>query len=157
MARVYSIPFQQLTLLTQKQDLWAITTGDAIPAVIEEIELDPVGSTIAELAISLNLFTGSYDAGSDGSSATPARHDPADAAASFTVELQNSTQTSTGSGSKLVWRSWNWQLVNGLLWQPQREAQAYLIPVSSCCVVSLDSVPSALVVAGNVIVREGLY
>lgn len=158
MARIYSVPFQALSV-SVKQDLWAITTISTLDAWIEEIELDPPYTSILELPVSLNLFTGSYSAGSGHTSTpTPAPHDPNDASASFTMALQNSTQTSVGTGTHVVKRAWNWQLVNGLLWQPQQPAHAYRIPPSACMTVSLDLAPgSALNVSGNIIVREGSY
>jgi hypothetical protein len=155
MARIYSIPFQALTV-SAKQDLWAITTGSSLEAVIEEIVLDPCGTSVSELAISLNLYTASYTAGSGGSTATLAKHDPGDAGASFTAKLQNMTQTS--GGTHIVLRAFDWQIVNGLLWQPQQPGHAYRIPISACMVVSLDTTPgSSLTVSGNAIVREGSY
>lgn len=156
MARIYSIPFQQLSV-SAKQDLWAITTGASLQAVVEEVFLDPCATAVNELALSFNLFTGAYASGTSGSTATIARHDQSDAAPSFTAKLQNTGQTASGSGGKIVLRAANWQLVNGYVWQPQQPAQAYVIPVSACLTISLDTAPSAITVAGNLIVREGYY
>lgn len=158
MARIYSIPFQALTV-SAKQDLWAVTTGSVLDAWIEEIALDPPSTLIVELQVSLNLFTGSYTAGTAGTVAVLANHDPADTTPpSFTAKLQNTGQTAAGTGTHVTKRAFNWQLVNGLLWQPQMPQHAYRIPPSSCMVVSLDVTPSSgLLVCGNVIVREGSY
>ena len=153
--RVYHLPFNALGLSTSKQDLWAITTGASLTAVLEEVILDPCAASISEFSISIALFTGSFTAGSGGATLTPAKTDEADAAATFTVKTQNTTQTAVGSGVKTVKRAGQWNLVNGWAWQPLSPAHRILIPVSACLVVSLDTVPASQTVSGNVIVSEG--
>jgi len=153
--RIYRLPFNALSLSTSKQDLWAITTGSSLPAKLEEIRLDPCATAISEFALSLNLFTGSFTAGSGGSSLTPLKTDQADAAASFTAKLQNTTQTAVGTGTKTNLDAGQWNLVNGWVWQPLKESHKILIPVSACLVVSLDTTPASQTVSGCVIVSEG--
>ena len=99
--RVYRIPMNQLAIGTSKQDLWAITASSTIPFWLEEIRLDPIATSVAEYLMSLSLFTGSFTAGSGGTSVTPAKTLPNDAAAGATSKIGNTTQTVVGSGTKL--------------------------------------------------------
>jgi len=155
MSRVYRLPFNALNLGTSKQDLWAITTGASLNAVLEEVRLDPCATGVSEFALTINLFTGSYAAGSLGSSLTPVKTDEADNAASFTVKLQNTTQTGVGTGVKINKDAGSWNLVNGWVWQPLDPRHRIIIPVSTCLVVSLDTTPGSQVVSGCLIVSEG--
>lgn len=155
MSRVYRLPFNALSLSTVKQDLWAITTGSSLAAVLEEIRLDPCASAISEFDLSISLFTGSYTAGSGGATLTPAKTDQQETSASFTVKTQNTTQTAVGTGTKTVLDAGQWNLVNGWVWQPLDPRHRIIIPISACLVVSLDSTPASQVVSGCVIVSEG--
>lgn len=152
--RVYSVPFINLGLSTNKQDLWALTTSSTVPATIEEIRLDPCATSVSEFAISLSLFTSTYTAGSGGSSATVAKRNPNEAAASSSCKLQNTTQTVVNTGAKLVMDAGMWNLVNGWYWQPISPDHNIIMPVSSCFVVSLDSTPASQNVSGCLIFRE---
>lgn len=152
--RIYSIPFQALGLSTNKQDLWALTTGAAIPVAIEEIRLDPCATSVSEFNISLSLFTSTFTAGSSGSAATIARRIKNDAAAVTTCRLQNTTQTAIGTGAQAVLDAGAWNLVNGWYWQPINPDHNVVVPVSSCFVVSLDSTPASQNVSGCLIFRE---
>lgn len=156
MSRVYRLPFNALSLSTTAQDLWAITTGSALPAVLEEIRLDPCATAISEFSLTVDLFTGSFTAGSGGSTLTPAKTDEADAAATFTCKIQNTTRTVVGSGTKINKDAGQWQLVNGWVWQPLDPRHRILIPVSACLAIALNTVPASQTVSGCVIVSEGV-
>ena len=155
MSRVYRLPFKALTLGTAVADLWAVTTGSSLNAVLEEIRLDPCATAVAEYTLSINLFTGSYTAGSGGSSLTPVPNDPGDAAASFTCKTQNTTQTVVGSGTKTTKDAGSWNLVNGWVHQPLDPRHRIIVPISSCLVLSLDTASTAIAVSGCMIVSEG--
>ena len=152
--RVYRVPMQQLAIGTNKQDLWALTASSTIPLWLEEIRLDPTSTSVAEYLLSISLFTGSFTAGSGGSSVTPAKNQPNDAAAGATAKVGNTTQTVVGSGTKLQLDAGNWNLVNGWAWQPIDSDHRIAVPVSGCIVLSLDTTPSAATVNGNLIFRE---
>jgi hypothetical protein len=156
MARLYRLPFNALSLSTGKQDLWAITTGSSLQAVLEEIRLDPCATSISEFSLSINLFTGAFTAGSGGSTLTPTPTDPGDAAASFTCKLQNTTQTLVGSGTKVNKDAGQWNLANGWAWQPLKDGHRILVPISAALIVSLDSTPASQTVSGCLIMSEGV-
>lgn len=155
MSRIYRLPFNAINLNTGVQDLWAVTTGANLPAVLNEIRLDPCAQGVTEFKLSLNLFTGSYTAGTGGNPFTPVKTDEGDNGASFTVKTQNTTQTGVGTGSKINKDAGQWNLVNGWVWQPLDTAHRILIPVSCCLVLSLDTVPASQIVSGCMIVSEG--
>lgn len=157
MARLYSVPFQALTVSAQ-QDLWAFTTGGSLEAVLESLTIASSATAVAELQIAFVLFTGSYTAGSGGSSATIAKTDPGDAAASFTARTQDTTKTLVGSGTSTVLWTDSYQMVNGYLWPPPMASSAPLIfriPISARLTVQLNSTPSSVTISGNAVIREG--
>lgn len=152
--RVYRVPMNQLSLGTSKQDLWSITSSSTIPLYVEEIRLDPIATSVAEYLLSVILWTGSYTAGSGGTSVTPAKNQPNDAAAGATAKIGNTTQTVVGTGTKLQLDAGQWNLVNGWVWQPLDSDHRLVVPVSANLVLSLDTTPSAATVNGCAIIRE---
>lgn len=156
MSRRYSVPINAVALASAKVDLWAITTTATMPCVVEEVILDPNSTSVSEFNISFHIFTGAFTAGSGGTTITPAKHVPGDAAASCTAKIMNTTQTTGGTNT--VVRAGQWQLVNGWLWQPADVDQRYYLPPAAspftCFVVSLDTTPGTQTVSGNLIFRE---
>jgi hypothetical protein len=152
--RVYRIPMNQLAIGTSKQDLWAITASSSIPLWLEEIRLDPIATSVAEYLLSIQLFTGSFTAGSGGASVTPTPTLPNDAAAGATAKIGNTTQTAVGTGTKTQKDAGNWNLVNGWAWQPLDTDHRIAVPPSGCIVLSLDTTPTAATVNGCAIIRE---
>src|SRR5215469_546614 len=155
MSRVYRLPLVAINLGASKQDVWAITTGASLGAVMEEIRLDPCSTTLTDFNLSLSLFTGNFTAGAGGATLTPVPTDQADTGSTFTAKSQNTTQTAIGTGNKKTLDAGQWNLVNGWVWQPLDPRHRIVIPVSACLVVSLDSTPSSQIVSGCMIVSEG--
>ena len=154
MGRIYRVPMQQLAIGTSKQDLWAITASSSIPFWLEEIRLDPDATSLAVYLLSLSLFTGSFTAGSGGTSVTPAKNLPNDAAAGATAKNGNTTQTVVGAGTKLQHDAGQWNLVNGWVWQPVDTSHRIPVPPSGCIVLSLDSTPTAATANGCAVIEE---
>jgi hypothetical protein len=154
MSRVYKLPFKALGLGTGAQDLWAITSTSSMPFDLEEIRLDPCATSVSEFPITINLFTGSFTAGSGGATLTPVKLCQGDAAAVTTCKTQNTTQTAVGTGTKTNLDALSWNLVNGLIWQPSYPDHVIPVPVSACLVISLDSTPASQTVSGCAIIRE---
>lgn len=153
--RIYRLPFNALTVAAV-QDLWAITAGASLPCVLEEFRIDPCATSVSEQPITVDLFTGTFTAGSGGSTLTPAKTDEGDAAASFSVKVQNTTRTAVGTGTKTNKDAGAWQLVNGYLWQPLSAASRILIPVNACLAIALNGAPASSTVSGCAIVSEGI-
>jgi hypothetical protein len=152
--RIYRVPMNQLAIGTSKQDLWAITASSTIPFWLEEIRLDPIATAVAEYLLSIQLFTGSFTAGSGGTSVTPAKNLPNDSAAGATAKVGNTTQTAVGTGTKLQQDAGQWNLVNGWVWQPLDIDHRIPVPASGAIILSLDTTPTAATVNGCAIIRE---
>lgn len=152
--RIYRIPMNQLAIGTSKQDLWAMTASSTIPFQLEEIRLDPFATTAADYLLSIATFTGSFTAGSGGSTVTPVKALPNDASAGATAKIGNTTQTAVGTGTKTVHDAGQANIYGGWVWQPVDSDHRIVVPVSGCIVLSLDTTPSAATVNGCVIIRE---
>ena len=154
--RIYRVPMNQLAITTNKVDLWALTASASIPFWLEEIRLDPIATSVSEYLLSLNLFTGTFTAGSGGTTVTPAKNEPNDSSAGASAKVGNTTQTAVGTGTRLQLDAGQWNLVNGWVWQPIDPDHRIAVPVSGCLVLSLDTTPSAATVNGCAIIREML-
>src|SRR5215469_10027862 len=154
--RIYRVPMNQLALSASKVDLWAMTASASIPYWLEEIRLDPIATSVTEYLLSLNLLTGTFTAGSGGTTVTPAKNEPNDSSAGASAKVGNTTQTAVGTGTKLQLDAGQWNLVNGWVWQPIDPDHRLAVPVSGCLVLSLDTTPSAATVNGCAIIREML-
>ena len=152
--RVYRVFMNQLAIGTSKQDLWAITASSTIPFWLEEIRLDPIATSVTEYLLSISLFSGSFTAGSGGTSVTPTKTAFNDAAAGATAKVGNTTQTAVGTGTKTQHDAGQWNLVNGWVWQPLDIDHRIAVPMSDCIVLSLDTTPSAATVNGCAVIRE---
>lgn len=153
--RVYRIPMNQLAIGTSKQDLWAITASSTIPFWLEELRLDPIAAAVSEYLLSISVFTGSFTAGSGGTTVTPVKAQANDAAAGATAKIGNTTQTAVGTGTKTQHDAGQLNLVNGWAWQPlDLYEHRIAVPVSGCIVLSLDTTPTAATVNGCAIIRE---
>src|SRR5581483_9401153 len=130
--------------------------SSTIPYWIEEIRLDPISTTVTDYLLSMNLFTGSFTAGSGGTTVTPSKTETNDSAAGATAKVGNTTQTAVGTGTKLQVDAGTWNLVNGWTWQPIDQDHRIAVPVSGCLVLSLDTTPTAATANGCAIIREML-
>lgn len=152
--RVYRVFMNQLAIGTSKQDLWAITASSTIPFWLEEIRLDPIATSVSEYLLSLNLYTGSFTAGSGGTTVTPSKTLFNDTAAGATAKVGNTTQTVVGSGVKTQQDAGQWNLVTGWVWQPIDSDHRIAVPMSDAIILSLDTTPTAATVNGCAVIRE---
>ncbi len=96
--RTYAVPFSAVAV-TAAQDLWGITPADDKPIAIIGWSIgqsSDAGDAQDEL-LQLSWIRGFTSSGSGGSAPTPVPLDPADGAAGFTVEVNNTTVATTGS------------------------------------------------------------
>lgn len=152
--RVYRVPMNQLSITTNKVDLWAITASASIPFWLEELRLDPIATAVSEYLLSLSVFTSTFSAGSGGTSVTPVKAQSNDAAAGASAKIGNTTQTTVNTGTKTQHDAGQWNLVNGWVWQPIDSDHRIAVPLSGCVVLSLDTTPSAATVNGCAVIRE---
>ncbi len=106
--RMYSVIFSAVAV-SAAQDLFELTPADDKPVEIVGIELgqssDSADAQDEQLQIS--IIRGFTASGSGGSSATPAPLSPADTAAGFAAEVNNTTVANTGTGVTLHTGCWN--------------------------------------------------
>lgn len=153
--RIYRLPINQLALTASVQEIIAITASSTIPLQLEEIRLDPFDTAVSNFLLSLSLFTGSFTAGSGGTTLTPAKNSPNDAAAGASCKFGNTTRTAVGTGTKLQLDAGKINDVNGWVWQPIDPDHRIAVPVSGCLALSLDTAPGSTFTAnGCAIIRE---
>lgn len=115
MPRIYSIPFDNVAQ-TVAVDIWEFTPADDKSIEIRELKLyqySDLGDAAQEI-IRCGLYRGFTTSGSGGTTPTPAPyHSSIDAAAGFTVEMNNTTQATT-SGTLID--VWYWNIATGLEW-----------------------------------------
>lgn len=110
MPRTYTVPFTAVAI-TAAQDLWEITPADDKPVRILGLvigQYTDVGDAASE-NLSVKISRGWGTSGSGGSAPTPSPLDPADSAAGFTAETNNTTVASTGTEVVLFSDVWNTQ------------------------------------------------
>lgn len=153
--RVYRIPINQLAMGATVQEIVAITASGSIPLQLEEIRVDPFDTTLAEFLVSLSVFTGTFTAGSGGTTITPTKNLLNDAAAGATCKIGNTARTAVGTGTKIQYDAGKINDVNGWAWQPTNIDHYIPIPPSACIALSLDTAPgSTFTVNGCAIFRE---
>lgn len=96
--REYTVVFSAVAV-SVAQDLFELTPADDKPIEIYGIclgQTSDVGDA-ADENLAWSVIRGNTTSGSGGTSPTPAPVSPGDAAASFTVEVNNTTQASSGT------------------------------------------------------------
>ncbi|GAF88967.1 unnamed protein product, partial [marine sediment metagenome] len=98
MGRMYSAEFENVAV-TAAQDFFELLAADDKPIAIHAVYLSQssdVGDSEEEM-LRVKIIRGNATSGSGGSSSTPAPLNPADTAAGTTVEVNNTTEASTGT------------------------------------------------------------
>lgn len=150
---VYRVPLNALALATSKVDIFSLTTTSTQGCRIEEIRLDPNASAVSEFALTLHIFSGSYTAGTGGTTITAAPVFSQNAASSTTCKV-GTTQTTVGSGTDTLHDVGSFNLVNGWAWQPADTDHRIMVPISCQFVLSLDTTPASQTLYGCLIFRE---
>lgn len=107
MPRCYTVNLTVTAISATTVDLCELVAADDIPIGIREIrwgQTSDVGDAQDEV-IELQIVRGNTTSGSGGSSATPVRKRPKDAAASFTAEVGNTTAASGGT-TEVPYKTW---------------------------------------------------
>ena len=92
-------------------------------------------------------------AGSGGSAGTVNKTNPADAAASATARINDTTQAISSGTIVDLWAD-DWNIINGFLWVPPVPSRPFVIPPAGQFVLSLDSAPASIVASGTVWFEE---
>lgn len=155
MARIYTVSFTEVAV-TVAVDVWELTPADDKP--IEVIGMfisqsSDVGD-VAEEILPYRVIRGHTTSGTGGTATTPQPLDPADAAAGFTAETNNTGAASVGTTVDLHAGAFNIR-IGEPLWLPEgcgwKASQA-----NTTLVVRLASAPAdSLDLSGTLYVREG--
>lgn len=154
MSRLYTVSFNDVAV-TAQQDLFEITPADDKPISIVGLfvtQSTEVGDAAEEM-LRFNVIRGHTTSGSGGSAPTPVPLNPADAAAGFTSEVNNTTIASVGTTTILHAGTFNVRV--GLeLWLPP-ECYWKASQANTTIVVRLLTTPADSVnLSGTLYVRE---
>lgn len=105
MPRIYTVTIAAVSV-SAAQDLFELDPAADHPIEIVGIDLGQTSSTTQE-NLGLSIIRGHTTSGSAGTSATPAKLDAGDAAASFAAEINNTTIASSGTAVTLLTTAWN--------------------------------------------------
>ncbi|MGE0138676.1 MAG: hypothetical protein AB7R77_12715 [Ilumatobacteraceae bacterium] len=155
--RMYTVSFENVSI-SAAQDLFEITPADDKPVAIAGLFLSNVGGTAdagdaQEELLRLAIIRGFTTSGSGGSAPTPAPCAPADSAAGFTAEVNNTTLANTGTTATLHADGWNVRVPYGNWWIP--EAWIWASQANTTIVVRLVGAPAdAVSCSGTLYVIE---
>jgi hypothetical protein len=155
--RLYSVTFENVAIAAA-QDLFEITPADDKPCIIHGLILSNVGGIAdagdaQEELLRLLIRRGHTTSGSGGSAPTPGVLNPADAAAAFTAEVNNTTVASVGTTVDLHADGWNIRIP--YVWLPTPELRPVVTQANTTLVVRLVAAPNDSVqCSGTLYVEE---
>lgn len=98
MGRIYTVPYAGTPAAAVVP--WVLTAASERPLRLLGFNLESeAGETDQQIAVTISTLTGSFTAGSGGTTPTPAATDTHDPAAAFTTRI-NGTAPTAGSGTK---------------------------------------------------------
>lgn len=154
MGRMYAVTFEAVAV-TAQVDFFEITPADDKPCIIHGCYLSQSSDTgdAAEEMLRVKIIRGHTTGGSGGSAPTPASLNPADAAAGFTAETNNTTIASAGTTVDLHSEAFN--IRSGWVYMPTPEARPVVNQGNTTLVVRLMAAPAdSLTISGTLIVEE---
>lgn len=116
--RIYTIPINSLNIGVVLGELFTVTATSASSGYIEQIVLDPCATSVSEITVVGNIYSGTYTRATSGTSITPTHALRGDANATLVCSVLSNSPTSTASGSVVTYFGGSWQLVNGWTWTP---------------------------------------
>lgn len=156
MGRLYSCPFSAVSV-SAAVDVFEVLAATGKPFILHKIVISQssdYGDAAAEgLSVLIKRATGSYTSGSGGSTVTPAKHLTNDAAAGPTVETNNTTQASAGSGALTTLHAEAFNVQAGWEYLPPPEQRFLFLPTEAC-VVSITAPADAITLSGTLIFEE---
>ena len=155
MGRRYTVTFSG-TAVTAAQDLFFLNSTGSASIALRTVALGCVNSgqsAVELLPILVNRYTGGITAGTGGTAPTPQPIDPGDRAAIFTARVNDTTRSTTTSGTNSIIAD-AFNVVNGYFnqFEPLSAPRAW---INGALVVRLELAPVASrTIAGYVIVEE---
>jgi len=151
--RIYTVVFSAVAV-SAAQDLFEITPADDKPIEIVGIELgqsSDAGDAADEL-LQISIIRGHTTSGSGGSAPTPTPMSPAEAAAGFTAEVNNTTVATTGTTTTLTTTCWNVR-AGYIQWFPEGMRPS-ATQANTTIVVRQTAPADAITMSGTLYVRE---
>lgn len=153
MGRMYSASFSGVSV-SAAQDLFELAAAAGVAVVIHEVHISQDASETSEqLPFTIKRIPATVTSGSGGSTPTPRKMAPGDAAAASTVEANNTTRA-TSSGTIETIRRMSENILNGfhIVCTPETRI---VVPPSGTIVVGLETAPgAALTMSGELIFEE---
>lgn len=152
--RLYTTGFKGVSV-SAVQDLIAIYAGATKTLGIHSVSLGQITqTTVGNLKLSLRYLPVTVTPGTVGSAGTVGRQNTADAAATATSRINDTSQATTNGTAVDLWDD-VFNPINGFLWVPPVPGRPFIIGLSGAFIVSLDTAPgSAMVVSGSVTFEE---
>lgn len=140
--------------VTAQQDFFEINSVNNKTLCVHSIRLSQstdVGDAAAE-GLRITLVSGNATSGSGGSTHTPAPLQTGGGAASYTVEINNTTVASTGT--PIEHYSWNWIIQAPFIEQFTPSEMVYLAPGGRLC-LRLGTTPAdSITMSGTMVIEE---
>jgi hypothetical protein len=152
--RIYTVVFSAVTV-SAAQDLFEITPADDKPVEIVGIELgqsSDAGDAMDEL-LQISIIRGHTTSGTVGTqNVTPTPMSPAESAAGFTADINNTTVASSGTTTTLTTTCWNVR-AGYIQWFP--EGMRPIATQANTTIVVRQTAPAdAITMSGTLYVRE---
>ncbi len=137
------------------QDLFSLKAGTTYPFILHSINLSQKTLTAVEgKQLLINRLTATFTQGSGGTAPTPVLLSPGGSASTVTAHINDTTPGTTNGTTTNIYSD-VWQFLNGWLWQPYPEDRP-IFNISTGCVVSMITAPSASMTVSGTIVWEEL-
>lgn len=151
--RTYAVTFSAVAI-SAAQDVFEITPADDKPCEIVSIEIGQTteAGDAADEMLGVQIIRGFTSSGSGGSAATPAPLRPADTAAGFSAEVNNTTVATTGTTTTLHSAAFNVRA--GWMYIPPLDARPVVNQGNTSLVVRLTAPADSVTFNGTMIVRE---
>ncbi len=153
MGRTYAVTFNAVAL-TAAADLFEITPADDKPCEVVSIYIGQTteAGDAADEMLGVQIIRGFTTSGSGGSAATPTPLRPADTAAGFTAEVNNTTLANTGTTTTLHSDAFNVRA--GWVYIPPLDARPVVNQGNTTLVVRTTAPADSVTFNGTMIVRE---
>jgi hypothetical protein len=151
--RLYTVVFSAVAV-SAAQDLFEITPADDKPVEIVGIELGQSSDAgdAQDESLQISIIRGFTTSGSGGTAPTPAVLIPANTAAGFTAEVNNTTLANTGTTATLHTGCWNVR-AGYINWFPEG-ARPTATQSNTTMVVRQTAPADAITMSGTLYVRE---
>jgi hypothetical protein len=155
MGMIYTASFEDVTISTAgAHDCFELLPATQRPCIIHAVSLSQNTDIqdAGEFMARVQLIRGFTASGSGGSAATEVANDPSAPAASATVETNNTTPATTGTGAVLWSEAWNVRV--GFYYTPVPEDRIIVRNNELFLVRLVAQLTSAVDMSGNIVWEE---